>query len=172
MNWRPVPGHEGRYLVSDTGVVRGLDRVVVQQNRWGRLMERAQAGKVLSTRIDRDGYVRVVSRELKETAVHRLVALAFLPNPKRLPQVNHKDDNKANNVPANLEWCTNAENHQHRVRVLGGGVPTPLKRRVAVGAEIYESTAAAGRALGVVPTAVQNAARNGTRCQGMEVRYV
>ena len=37
--------------------------------------------------------------------VHRLVAMAFIPNPNRFPCINHKDENKLNNTVANLEWC-------------------------------------------------------------------
>ena len=66
----------------------------------------SDAGEVKSTkyqgqlkRINSDGHMYSVK-------VHRLVAQAFLDNPDNLPQVNHKDENKANNNVANLEWCT------------------------------------------------------------------
>lgn len=45
--------------------------------------------------------------------VHRLVAIAFIPNPDKLPQVNHKDTNKQNNHVSNLEWITNEDNMRH-----------------------------------------------------------
>lgn len=45
--------------------------------------------------------------------IHRLVGLAFVPNPLNLPEINHKDGNKANNHYTNIEWVTEAQNIQH-----------------------------------------------------------
>lgn len=89
-------------------------------------------GKVLTTRRqgspggfiktwhDPDGYeyVRFFSEgKGKIMRVHRLLAEAFIPNPKSLPQVNHIDGNPRNNSLDNLEWCTIRENERHAYRI-------------------------------------------------------
>jgi hypothetical protein len=58
------------------------------------------------------GYVKV-RVNLKDMFVHRLVAIAYLENPKNKETVNHIDGNKENNHVSNLEWCTRSENSQH-----------------------------------------------------------
>lgn len=58
------------------------------------------------------GYLSVVVRR-KTHMLHRLVALAFIPNIEGKSFVNHKDGNKLNNHVDNLEWCTASENNQH-----------------------------------------------------------
>ena len=45
--------------------------------------------------------------------IHRAVAQTFIPNPHNLPEVNHKDGNKQNNIADNLEWVTRSENDLH-----------------------------------------------------------
>lgn len=103
--WRDVSGYEGLYQVSDRGRVR---------NKYRR--------RLLRPRVAKTGYVHVtLSKDGKATTylLHRLVAFGFLPNPLKLPQVNHKNGKKQDNRVDNLEWCSAAENQQHRHQVLG-----------------------------------------------------
>lgn len=70
-------------------------------------------GKIISQRSDKDGYKTVWTKYMSTLRVNRAVALAFLPNPNNLPQVNHKNGVKYDNRVENLEWCTVSFNTQH-----------------------------------------------------------
>lgn len=70
----------------------------------------------------------------KNYRTHRILALAFIPNPHNKPQINHKDGNKLNNRISNLEWATAKENVAHALRTglakSKKGIPNPeLKER-------------------------------------------
>jgi hypothetical protein len=104
--WEDVKGYEGRYQVSDSGLVRSLNYRGVK----GVIKE-----LVLTN--DKKGYMNVPltigHNGTTQFKVHRLVAQAFLPNPDKLPQVNHKNGIKADNRVENLEWISNLENMRH-----------------------------------------------------------
>lgn len=98
----PVQGYHGRYLVSNYGNMMCLSRKrdkFVPMNGW----------------VDGRGYRRVELNG-EPQFVHRLVALHFVPNPESKETVNHKNEDKLDNRAENLEWLTNAENHNYGTR--------------------------------------------------------
>lgn len=76
--------------------------------------------RFLSYTLDKDGYEKVTlinkNNEIKYLRVHRVIAETFIPNPKKLPLVNHKDENKRNNNVSNLEWCDSKYNANYGTR--------------------------------------------------------
>ena len=110
--WLPIEGYENLYEVSNLGRVRRLASVVTSKAG----VTRKFSGKILKPVTHRDGYLRVnlcKNGKIKTFRVHRLVASAFIPNPKGLPAVNHKDECKTNNAVSNLEWCTTEYNNNY-----------------------------------------------------------
>lgn len=114
--WMPVEGYDGRYIVSNQGRVMSLPR----SRRGKRGAPTPMVGRILKQTNDHSGYPKVCLRDGKcsrNHLVHRLVAEAFIPNPKHLPCINHKDENKENNSVSNLEWCTVAYNNSYGSRL-------------------------------------------------------
>lgn len=106
--WRDIKGYEGLYQVSSFGRVRSLDRLDGANRRL--------TGKILKCGTDKDGYLQVTlcKDSTKSTKkIHRLVAQAFVSNSENKPEINHIDEDKANNRVNNLEWSTRKENNNH-----------------------------------------------------------
>lgn len=101
------------YEVSNFGNVRSIDRVIISKNN--RIRE--YIGKVLKINyFKHTGYPYITIWEngkKKNCSIHRLVAISFIPNPKRKPQINHINGDKRDCRSINLEWATSSENIKH-----------------------------------------------------------
>ena len=112
--WRDVVGYEGLYEVSSLGRIK-------------------RNGRIKKPHVDHGGYLTVwlskhsVQKCLK---VHRIVAIAFIPNPKNKATVNHINGVKTDNRVENLEWATHSENIIHANK-LGLRKVTDAQRKAA-----------------------------------------
>ena len=92
--WKDIVGYENLYKVSNFGNVMSFKRKQPHLLRPGKSIF---------------GYLYVIlidnNKSRKVITIHRLVAKAFIENPKNLPCINHKDECKTNNKASNLEWC-------------------------------------------------------------------
>jgi len=183
--WKDVVGYEGLYEVSNLGHVRSLDRYVAHHTagmalRRGKIMKGSFDGNYLNVSLTKD-------RKTKSVRIHRLVAMAFMPNHDGLPQVDHIDCNKLNNRVDNLRWCTSAENTRF-AKENGLLHPIPYAERsewyrersaaanrkpvIRSDGKWYKSTTDAAKDLGVSRGAVSHVLRGLTQlCQGYSFSY-
>ena len=107
LNAKPLLGFDKDYRVTENGDIISMDyrrsgkpkKLAPQRNVHGyAIIKLMKGGKDITYR------------------VHSMVAMAFVPNPEKLPCINHKDENKLNNNPNNLEWCDNRYNNNYGTR--------------------------------------------------------
>lgn len=151
VKWVRVPDYENFYRVSDTGLVWSIRK-----------------GRLLKPKIDRYGYEVVtltVQGKSRCFTVHRLVALAFIPNPCKKPTVNHKNEVKTDNRVENLEWATQRENDNYGTR--NERMAQTKCRRAVVGKfpdgtrKVFAGVKAASRASGIAHSQITRG------CQGV-----
>lgn len=102
--WKRIPGfNQNKYYISNFGNVK---------NSKGHIMH--------PTYNRRTGYMQVTLSyapgKPKHIRIHRAVAKAFIPNPQKLPEVNHKNEIKTDNRVSNLEWCSHKYNMNYGTR--------------------------------------------------------
>ena len=106
--WKDVVGFEGMYQVSNIGRVKGLSRIDG--------LGRETKSKILKGFISAYGYAMVSlckNGKKKHFQVHRLVAIAFIPNPENKPEIDHINTIPLDNRICNLRWVTRSENQNN-----------------------------------------------------------
>jgi hypothetical protein len=114
--WKPVPGYEGRYEVSDQGRVRSLDREIEQLSRQGNAYKKMVRGIVLRPGRMPAGHVSVSLGRFNSHCVHKLVLLAFVGSAPAGCECLHNNGNPADNRLENLRWGTRGDNIRDAVK--------------------------------------------------------
>lgn len=105
--WLPIEGYEDLYQVSNLGRVKSLGNDKTRKERILKPFTNKQGYQQVS--LCKDGKVKILY-------VHRLVAMAFIPNTNNYAEVNHIDENPSNNHISNLEWCDRKYNCNYGTR--------------------------------------------------------
>ena len=111
--WKDIPNYEGYYQASNLGRIRSIDRTLTRSDdRKVRI-----TGKILTPYNEGHGYrmVDLCKNGIKQKCrVHRLVAMAFIPNPLNKREVDHINFIRDDNRVENLRWATSKENQNHK----------------------------------------------------------
>ena len=150
--WLDIKDYEGYYQVSNLGRVKSLPREILDAGG----VIRRRNGKLLTPRVTGNNYRQVSlckNGVTRQFLLHRLVAEAFIPNSNNCAQVNHIDEDKANNSVSNLEWCT-AKYNSHYSQTFKKAVAATSKKVVQCDLlgnvlNIWNSTQEASRATDV-----------------------
>lgn len=161
--WKDIVGYEGLYQVSNLGRVKSLDRI----SKNGRFLK----GKYKKSTQDKDGYEKVsLSKDGLPNCylVHRLVAMAFIPNPENKPEVDHINTIRNNNVVENLRWVNKSENNNnpltksHRKEFNCGC----KKVGCVTTGQVFNSTIEAGEFYNINPSGIRQCCRNVRKSAG------
>lgn len=112
--WKSVPGYEGHYEASNTGLLRSVPNRVVMKNASSQ--KRILPEKILKATLGKDGRERIVftvNGVHKWDLLSRIIAMVWVDGYDPKLTVNHKNGNKLDNRPENLEWISREDNIRH-----------------------------------------------------------
>jgi NUMOD4 motif/HNH endonuclease len=112
--FKDIPNYKGIYQISNLGRVKSMYKLVIRSVSGNFIKKEL----ILKPFISTTGYLIIKLRKDNINThfkIHRLTALLFIDNPKKLPEVNHINRNKLDNSLQNLEWVTARENSCHKV---------------------------------------------------------
>ena len=181
--WKAIEGYEGKYEVSNLGRVRSLDMKF--DRIWNGITQHYHVkGRTLKQKTDHKGYAFIglsngARHNISYFRVHQLVAKAFIPNPDNLQLINHKDENKQNNIVSNLEWCDYAYNnaygnHGYKIAQARG---YPVRQMTKDGQTVaeYYSAREASRRTGISVDCIYHCCQKRKQCKtagGYRWRYI
>lgn len=154
-----VKNYEGLYAITRDGKVWSHKRQIF-----------------LHPATNRGGYLTVIlykNHKKKSYLVHRLVAEAYIDNPKNLPFINHINENKTDNCVENLEWITKCDNNNYgtrnaRISINNGKAVLCIESNV-----VYDSTHQAARRLNLDPSTIAKVCRGVKKtCGGYRFKYI
>jgi hypothetical protein len=178
--WKDIPGYEGLYQVSNIGRVKSLKRTFFSGKNLQ--IRKTYEENILAPRFYKKGYVYFgLSKDgvVKKLKAHRLVALAFIPNPENKPDIDHINTIPGDNRVSNLRWATKSENQRNVITLgrssackMGDKNPMIIKRRpikqidMTTGEVIktWSGVKVASRALGIDSSGI-------CRCANGKLKY-
>lgn len=152
--WAPAPGHEG-YFISNYGRLKSEDRYI--KTKTGKRFIKGKEHKPVNDK----GYAKFYMNG-KANSAHRLVALAFIPNPEGKLTVNHIDSDRGNPHHSRFEWATYQEQADHAWAV-GGSKGKLTNLDIYMIQSLYKngfSSHDIAKKFGVVPSHVRLIANN------------
>ena len=157
MIWKDIKGYEGKYQISDLGVVKTIHKNYIKE---------------LKQQLNCKGYYTVClskNGKHKRFFVHRLVAIAFIGNPKKLPEVNHKNCIRHDNRVENLEWVSREDNNAYTSKMKH---KSNKQIKCIESGEIFATSTEASKKNGGDSANIRKSARNNGRSSVYGFHYI
>lgn len=163
--WKDIEGYEGYYQVSNLGNVRTLHYLGSNKIQNLKPHKCGSDNNYYNVHLCKNGKTRYY-------LIHRLVANAFIDNPDNLNEINHKDENPANNCADNLEWC----NHIYNINYGSRTEKARVKETNGKGSKPICQYSLDGKLIKIYPS-INEARRDGYKnshiiecCRGYKIR--